>query len=48
MYEPTQEVIIAALRLRGSVPVVHRIRLLGPGLASLMPYDIQRMQTVGW
>ncbi len=47
MYEPTQEVIIAALRLRGMAQVADIVRLLGPGFASLVPYKIQRMQKTG-
>jgi len=47
MYEPTQEIIIAALRLRGMAQVTEIMRLLGPGFASLIPYEIQRMKESG-
>ena len=47
MYEPTQEIIVAELRLRGTVQVADILRLLGPGFASLIPYEIQRMKEMG-
>lgn len=47
MYEPTQEVIVAALRLRGQVQVTEIMQALGPGVASLVPYELQRMKETG-
>jgi hypothetical protein len=47
MYEPTQEVIVAALRLRGMAQVADILHLLGPGFASLLPSEIQRMKETG-
>jgi len=47
MYEPTQELIIAELRLRGMVSVAHIMSLLGPGFASLLPYELQRVKEMG-
>lgn len=47
MYEPTQEVIVAELRLRGRVQVADILQVLGPGFASLVPYEIQRMKATG-
>ena len=47
MYEPTQEVIVAELRLRGRMQVAEIILALGPGCASLVPYEIQRMKETG-
>ena len=44
MYEPTQEVIVAALRLRGMAQVVDFRHILGAGFACLIPYEIQRMK----
>jgi hypothetical protein len=47
MYEPTQEVIVAELQLRGMAQVAEIMRLLGPSFASLLPYEIQRMKETG-
>lgn len=47
MYEPTQEVIVGEVRLRGTVPVAALVRLLGPEVAALLPYEIQRMKALG-
>ena len=47
MDEPTQAVIVAALRLRGMTQVAAMLRILSPGLASLVPYAIRRMQEIG-
>ena len=44
MYEPTQEVIVAELRLRGMAKVSDILHILEPGFASLLPYEIQRMK----
>ena len=47
MYEPTQEVIVAELRLRGMAQVTDILHILGRGFASLVPYEIQRMKETG-
>jgi len=47
MYEPTQEIIVAALRLRGTAQVDDILRILGPDFASLIPHEIQRMKESG-
>ncbi len=47
MYEPTQEIIVAALRLRGMAQVADIVQILGPGFASLLPHEIQRMKETG-
>jgi hypothetical protein len=47
MYEPVQEILVGELRLRGMIPVAEIMRLLGPGSASLIPYEIQRMRENG-
>jgi hypothetical protein len=47
MYEPTQEVIVAELRLRGMAKVADIVHSLEPGFASLLPYEIQRMKATG-
>jgi hypothetical protein len=47
MYEPTQEVIVAELRLRGMAQVADIMCILGPGFASLLPYEIRRMKEIG-
>jgi hypothetical protein len=47
MYEPTQEVIVAELRLRGMVQVADILRILGLSFASLIPREIQRMKETG-
>ncbi len=47
MYEPTQEVIVAELRLRGMVQVADILRILGLSFASLIPHEIQRMKETG-
>jgi hypothetical protein len=47
MYEPTQEIIVAELRLRGTAQVADIEHILGPGFASLIPYEIQRMKETG-
>ena len=47
MYEPTQEIIVAELRLRGIVQVAEILRILGPDFTSLIPYEIQRMKETG-
>jgi hypothetical protein len=44
MSEFTQELIVAELRLRGMALVADILYLLGPGFASLLPYEIQRMK----
>ena len=47
MYEPTQEIIVAELRLRGMMQVADIMRLLGPSFASLLPYELQRRKESG-
>jgi hypothetical protein len=47
MYEPTQEVIVAELRLRGMAQVADIVHILGAGFASLIPHEIQRMKEIG-
>jgi hypothetical protein len=47
MYDPTQEVIVAELRLRGVAKVADMLHILAPGFASLLPYEIQRMKETG-
>ena len=47
MYEPTQEIIVAALRLRGMAQVADIMRILGPRFASVIPHEIQRMKETG-
>ena len=47
MYEPTQEIIVGELRLRGMIQVAEIMHILGPGFASLLPYEIQRMKETG-
>ena len=47
MYEPTQEIIVAELRLRGRIQVAEIMRILGPGFASIIPYEIHRMKEMG-
>ena len=47
MYEPTQEIIVAELRLRGMAQVADILHILGPGFASLIPHEIQRMKETG-
>jgi hypothetical protein len=47
MYEPTQEIIVAELRLRGTAQVADIEQILGPGFAPLIPYEIQRMKETG-
>ncbi len=47
MYEPTQEIIVAELRLRGIIHVAEIMRILGPGFASIIPYEIHRMRENG-
>ena len=47
MCEPTQEVIVAELRLRGMVQVADILRILGLSFASLIPHEIQRMKETG-
>ena len=47
MYEPTQEMIVAELRLRGMAKVADILHILEPGFASLIPYEIQRMKETG-
>ena len=47
MYEPTQEIIVAELRLRGTAQVADIEHILGPGFASLIPYEIQHMKETG-
>ena len=47
MYEPTQEIIVAELRLRGTAKVADVLRILEPGFASLLPHEIQRMKETG-
>jgi hypothetical protein len=37
MYEPTQEVIVAELRLRGMAQVAAILHILGPGLPPSFP-----------
>ena len=47
MYEPTQEVIVAELRLRGMAKMADILHILEPEFASLLPYEIQRMKKTG-
>jgi hypothetical protein len=47
MYEPTQELIVAELRLRGMAQIGDIMRILGAGFASLLPHEIQRMKETG-
>jgi len=47
MYEPTQEIIGAELRLRGTAQIADIEHILGAGFASLIPYEIQRMKETG-
>lgn len=47
MYEPTQEVIIAELRLRGTAQIADILRILGLDFESLIPHEIQRMKEIG-
>jgi hypothetical protein len=47
MYEPTQEVIVAELRLRGTAKMADILHILEPGFASLFPYEIHRMKETG-
>jgi hypothetical protein len=44
---PTQEIIVAAVRRQGRVHVADVLRMLGPGVASLVPEEIQRMKESG-
>ena len=39
--------ILAELRMRGMTQVADIMRMLGPGFASLLPYEIQRMKESG-
>ena len=47
MYEPTQEIIIAELRLRGTAQIADIAPIVGPGFAALIPYEIHRMKETG-
>jgi hypothetical protein len=47
MDEPTQEIIVAEVRRGGRVHVAAVMRMLGPGVASLVPAEIQRMKETG-
>jgi len=47
MYEPTQEIIVAEVRLRGTAQVADIAHILGPGFASLIPYELHRMKETG-
>jgi hypothetical protein len=47
MYEPTQEIILAALRLRGVAQVADIMRIVGPTFVSLLPHEIHRMKETG-
>ena len=47
MYEPTQEIISAELRLRGTAQIADLAQILGPGVAPLIPYELQRMKAIG-
>ena len=47
MYDPTQEVIVAELRLRGVAKMADMLPILDPGFAALLPYEIQRMKATG-
>lgn len=47
MYEPTPEVIVAELRLRGTTQVSDIMRILGSSFASVIPHEIQRMKETG-
>jgi hypothetical protein len=47
MYEPTQEIIVAELRLRGTVQMADIEHIVGPGFAPLIPYEIQCMKETG-
>ena len=41
MYDPTQEVIVAELRLRGMAKMADILHILEPEFASLLPYEIK-------
>ena len=47
MYEPTQEIIVAELRLRGTAQMADIEHIVGPGFAPLIPYEIQCMVVLG-
>ena len=47
MYEPTQEIIVGELRLRGMMQMADIMQILGPGFASIIPYEIQRLKAMG-
>jgi hypothetical protein len=47
VYEPIQEILVGELRLRGMMQVAEIMRILRSGLASLIPYEIQRMKEIG-
>ena len=47
MSEPTQELIVAELRRRVRVSIAELTHVLGLQFASILPYEIQRMQASG-
>ena len=47
MYEPTQELIVAELRLRSMAQVADIMRILEPSCFALLPYELQRMKETG-
>ena len=46
MYEPTQEIIVAELHLRGAAQMADIARSWTRGCA-LIPYELQRMKAIG-
>jgi Mn-dependent DtxR family transcriptional regulator len=47
MNEPTQELIVSALRRRGRVSMAELTQVLGVQFASVLPQEIQRMKASG-
>jgi Mn-dependent DtxR family transcriptional regulator len=47
MNEPTQELIVYALRRRGRVSMAELTQVLGVQFASVLPQEIQRMKASG-
>jgi hypothetical protein len=47
MHEPTQDLIVSALRRRLRVSMVELTQVLGLQCASILPQAIQRMQASG-
>lgn len=47
MYEPTQEVIVAELRRRGTTRMTDILQVLGSNFVSVIPQEIQRMKDTG-